>query len=191
MSDSRKDVLLLALQAEVGEGPRRQEVDRPARDPTAAGRRERHVADLALEAVEVERDDPREAEVRVALGLPDREAGAAAVLPPTLVPVDPARDERCVGAERDAREALDAFVGGHLEHGRVVLLPEGAKDDEVVCERWVGWRQVSQSYAPWHFLYFLPEPQGHGSFRPTLSNSLFTFGFCATGVATEPPPEAP
>jgi len=24
-------------------------------------------------------------------------------------------------------------------------------------------------YAPWHFLYFFPEPQGHGSFRPTLA----------------------
>src|SRR5580700_4810667 len=24
-------------------------------------------------------------------------------------------------------------------------------------------------YAPWHFLYFLPLPQGHGSLRPTLS----------------------
>lgn len=23
--------------------------------------------------------------------------------------------------------------------------------------------------APWHFLYFLPEPQGHGSFLPTLA----------------------
>ena len=23
--------------------------------------------------------------------------------------------------------------------------------------------------APWHFLYFLPEPHGHGSLRPTLS----------------------
>jgi hypothetical protein len=25
--------------------------------------------------------------------------------------------------------------------------------------------------APWHFLYFLPEPHGHGSLRPTLSHS--------------------
>ena len=23
--------------------------------------------------------------------------------------------------------------------------------------------------SPWHFLYFLPDPQGHGSLRPTLA----------------------
>jgi len=23
--------------------------------------------------------------------------------------------------------------------------------------------------APWHFLYFLPDPHGQGSFRPTLA----------------------
>src|SRR6186713_240062 len=26
-------------------------------------------------------------------------------------------------------------------------------------------------FAPWHFLNFLPEPQGHGSFRPTFDQS--------------------
>ena len=26
------------------------------------------------------------------------------------------------------------------------------------------------SYAPWHFLYFLPLPQGQGSLRPTFSS---------------------
>src|ERR1700753_3772980 len=26
-----------------------------------------------------------------------------------------------------------------------------------------------QASAPWHFLYFLPEPHGQGSLRPTLS----------------------
>ena len=25
-------------------------------------------------------------------------------------------------------------------------------------------------YAPWHFLYFFPLPQGQGSLRPTLSS---------------------
>src|SRR5216683_5936585 len=30
--------------------------------------------------------------------------------------------------------------------------------------------------APWHFLYFLPEPHGHGSLRPTLG-SLRTMVF--------------
>jgi len=27
----------------------------------------------------------------------------------------------------------------------------------------------SQAVAPWHFLYFLPEPHGQGSLRPTFS----------------------
>src|SRR5262245_24436808 len=31
-----------------------------------------------------------------------------------------------------------------------------------------------QAPAPWHFLYFLPLPQGQGSFRPTLGSSRFT-----------------
>jgi hypothetical protein len=25
-------------------------------------------------------------------------------------------------------------------------------------------------YTPWHFLYFFPLPQGHGSLRPTFSS---------------------
>src|ERR1700739_2184786 len=28
---------------------------------------------------------------------------------------------------------------------------------------------LHQLYAPWHFLYFLPEPQGEGVLRPTFS----------------------
>src|ERR1700741_1820072 len=28
---------------------------------------------------------------------------------------------------------------------------------------------LHQLYAPWHFLYFLPEPPGQGSLRPTFS----------------------
>src|SRR5690606_534379 len=27
-------------------------------------------------------------------------------------------------------------------------------------------KRLDQAAAPWHFLYFFPEPQGHGSFRP-------------------------
>ena len=26
---------------------------------------------------------------------------------------------------------------------------------------------MHHALAPWHFLYFFPEPHGHGSFRPT------------------------
>ncbi|HYZ70543.1 MAG TPA: hypothetical protein VE528_02690, partial [Thermoleophilaceae bacterium] len=40
----------------------------------------------------------------------------------------------------------------------------------------------------WHFLYFLPEPQGQGSLRPTFSNSEATRCLVATEVA---PPAVP
>jgi hypothetical protein len=33
-------------------------------------------------------------------------------------------------------------------------------------------------YAPWHFLYFLPEPQGQGSLRPTFSCERTTCCTC-------------
>ena len=39
--------------------------------------------------------------------------------------------------------------------------------------------------APWHFLYFLPEPQGHGSLRPTLGWLRWTVSTLASW-----PPEA-
>ena len=46
------------------------------------------------------------------------------------------------------------------------------------------WRRntvARRSYAevPWHFLYFLPEPQGQGSFRPTLAAARTGFGASA------------
>lgn len=31
-----------------------------------------------------------------------------------------------------------------------------------------GRRPTKRDYFPWHFLYFFPDPQGHGSFRPTF-----------------------
>ena len=70
----------------------------------------------------------------------------------------------------------------------MIGLRHGQEPDDVVAERRVGRGERQASYAPWHFLYFLPEPHGHGSLRPTLSYSEFTFGLCAIGVATEPPP---
>src|ERR1044072_2111295 len=33
---------------------------------------------------------------------------------------------------------------------------------------------AASSSLPWHFLYFLPEPHGHGSLRPTLGRSRLT-----------------
>src|SRR5882672_12649732 len=41
------------------------------------------------------------------------------------------------------------------------------------------------SPAPWHFLNFFPEPQGHGSLRPTLAPERTT---CWTGACSAPPP---
>jgi len=35
-------------------------------------------------------------------------------------------------------------------------------------------REAAKNQNPQHFLYFLPLPQGHGSFRPTL---FLAFGF--------------
>src|SRR6266705_1045529 len=40
--------------------------------------------------------------------------------------------------------------------------------------------------APWHFLYFFPEPHQHGSFRPMFSLSDLTIW--RGPVATAPPP---
>jgi len=48
-------------------------------------------------------------------------------------------------------------------------------------------------YFPWQCLYFLPLPQGHGSFRPTLGWLLTTCaprGLLASPIG-EPPPRAP
>src|SRR5262249_16789371 len=33
---------------------------------------------------------------------------------------------------------------------------------------------ICHAAAPWHFLYFLPLPHGHGSFRPTFGSSRRT-----------------
>src|SRR4029453_12775775 len=54
------------------------------------------------------------------------------------------------------------------------------------CEALVEVRrvEVEDDYAPWHFLYFLPDPHQQGSLRPILSRSLVTR--CC--VATAPPP---
>src|SRR5438093_10551797 len=37
--------------------------------------------------------------------------------------------------------------------------------------------------AAWHFLYFFPEPHGHGSLRPTLASLRFTV--CGSVVPLE------
>src|SRR5260370_398338 len=38
---------------------------------------------------------------------------------------------------------------------------------------------VCPTHAPWHFLYFFPEPQGQGSLRPTFAPARTGFGASA------------
>jgi hypothetical protein len=42
--------------------------------------------------------------------------------------------------------------------------------------------KLNQAATPWHFLYFLPEPQGQGSLRPTFAAERTGFGG-STGAA--------
>src|SRR5512142_2825810 len=52
----------------------------------------------------------------------------------------------------------------------------------------------SDCYLPWHCLYFLPLPQGHGSLRPTFSPTWTGCGFparAADGSADAPSPPVP
>src|SRR5437773_7906521 len=46
-----------------------------------------------------------------------------------------------------------------------------SKDDEKSSKntRKKQLKRIVVDYVPWHFLYFLPLPQGQGSFRPTFS----------------------
>src|SRR5262249_27591928 len=46
--------------------------------------------------------------------------------------------------------------------------------------------EEGRGYAPWHFLYFLPDPHQHGSLRPILSFSSLTTVSCS-GIGTPPP----
>src|SRR5713226_2805079 len=45
---------------------------------------------------------------------------------------------------------------------------------------------------PWQCLYFLPEPHGQGSLRPTLPHDFGSLGLrCAERAAAKPPPVPP
>src|SRR5947207_6909950 len=50
------------------------------------------------------------------------------------------------------------------------------------------WHDESDAQAPWHFLYFLPEPHQHGSLRPILSRSDLTTVAGFSLEAPLPPP---
>lgn len=43
-----------------------------------------------------------------------------------------------------------------------------------------------QSNAPWHFLYFFPLPQGHGSLRPTFCPTTTGWALPGGGGALAP-----
>lgn len=52
---------------------------------------------------------------------------------------------------------------------RMIAAPLGDEDStDFVAQDAGGYANGSQVSLPWHCLYFLPEPQGQGSLRPTF-----------------------
>ena len=78
----------------------------------------------------------------------------------------PVLDLRGRGAERDARDRQQRFrrgrrvADGHLE---------AANDAGVRADLRADDSSDGQPSRPWQCLYFLPDPHGHGSLRPTFS----------------------
>src|SRR4051812_48861642 len=98
------------------------------------------------------------------LASPNAGAGAKAAIPTTA-------------ASNTATHVLGP-IGGSVSKGA----PLGVK------------REAPGAQAPWHFLYFLPEPHQHGSLRPILSRSDFTTvaGFSLDApLPPDPAPAAP
>jgi hypothetical protein len=87
--------------------------------------------------LQVELDDRREAEKTAVAGA-DREAGAAPVVPSSLVPLDPAADESLVGAGGNAGEPNDVRVLAQGEQLRRVRLRQRLQGERVVLQRRVG-----------------------------------------------------
>jgi len=57
----------------------------------------------------------------------------------------------------------------HASHGtKRVSTPSGGAIQNGRNDTWERERRSEPLYAPWHFLYFFPLPQGQGSLRPTL-----------------------
>src|SRR5207248_3344581 len=81
--------------------------------------------------------------------------------------------DRAGAAGRDAPAAEDRVRCGRSVKRRAAARQEGDGREE--------------SYAPWHFLNFLPEPHQHGSLRPILSCSVART-VCGAVVAVAPPP---
>jgi len=49
-------------------------------------------------------------------------------------------------------------------------------------------RWCSSVFSIPHFLYFMPEPQGHGSLRPIFSLALSWRGLLGRSLGSSPPP---
>src|SRR3954466_2921124 len=79
------------------------------------------------------------------------------------------------------------------------MVGHDARHRIVVGPRTFGWRSASGgAQAPWHFLYFLPEPHQHGSLRPICSFSSTRrcctaagMGACGSSASTPYAPTSP
>jgi len=97
--------------------------------------------------------------------------------------------QRGAGRELDDRHVVEGEGGSRIEivHGAHDLLAEDIK--RAACRPPSGpaiadpGLQPTVTWAPWHFLYFLPEPHGQGSLRPTLA-SLLALGCGLCGPST-------
>src|SRR6478609_2606889 len=63
---------------------------------------------------------------------------------------------------------MPADLGGKPDHEHLSC--------RAACEQVGNVRRIRQASVPWHFLYFLPLPQGHGSLRPTRGSVRRTGG---------------
>ena len=74
-------------------------------------------------------------------------------------------------AARRRRSGIDVRRSVHASHGTErVSMPSSGEIRTVELTRGRETGATILPYAPWHFLYFFPLPQGQGSLRPTLSS---------------------
>jgi hypothetical protein len=129
------DPQLDPFEAERPERPFRDQPQRAARHSLPAGGRGDDIADLALEAEEVEVDDRGQPEER-AVRREDREARPRALLPTLDVPSNPRGAEAGARLRRDACETGDLRIGREtVEIGDVTLVDERSEPDRLIAER--------------------------------------------------------
>ena len=122
-------------------------------------------------------------------GAPDR--GAISHCAPDDPPHVPGAALASEASERRAGQCSCARPSAARAASRRPARPGGAEPGSARREprRPGAWRQ-----APWHFLYFLPDPQGQGSLRPTRSSSSDDCAGAADsgrGRASRPRPPLP